>query len=378
MSGCNTEESFVLKIYKLILLICSTICFAFYFLSGVNHCSGMRLSVYFRESLKLVRYYWTQRGNGNIDALIRSFFLSDLVLYSDNLLLEEEKTSPIVLVVVKDEIDRMKLFFEHYRSLGVNQFVVIDNSSIDGTREFVSAQRDTRVYLIKDLFHTQKKVAWIEKVLALTGYDRWYVVVDSDELLDYVGSETHALKELIDSQSKIGEDYLQGYLVDMYSEKPIFSISCRYKDIPHIFNLFDKDSYYREGDKHVFGGARGRLFGLRNLLSKQSVFLFKPGMIYSHPHYLYARNMRIHDKYCYVLRHYKFLERDRSSYEARIKEKNFYDNSIEYKTIMDKLETEVGIPFEYDGSTKYSNSDSLRVLPFLTWVDWDSRNQAAV
>lgn len=360
------------------LLICSTIRLMAYFFIGLKHRYGMRLSVYFIESLKLAKYYWANRGHDNSFDQIQSFFLSDLELYSDNLQLEERQTSPVVVVVVKDEIDRMKLFYEHYRALGVHQFVVIDNNSIDGTRKFVSAQRDTRVYLIKDLFHTQKKVAWIEKVLALTGYDRWYVVVDSDELLDYVGSETHALKELIDSQSKIGEDYLQGYLVDMYSEKPIFSISCRYNDIPHIFNLFDKDSYYREGDKHVFGGARGRLFGLRNLLSKQSVFFFRPRMIYSHPHYLYARNMRIHDKYCYVLRHYKFLERDRSSYVARIKEKSFYKNSIEYKIIMGQLKSSVDASFEYAGSVRYKNSESLRVLPFLTWGDWDSRNQAAV
>lgn len=367
----------VLKINKLVLLVFSTIRFVVYFWGGLRHCSGMRFSVYFKEYRKLVRYYWHQRGNGKVADVIQAFLLSDLSLCKDNLQLDESPNAPVVVVVVKDEIERMKLFFEHYRALGVRQFIVIDNDSSDGTREFVSAQKDARVYLINDMFQTQKKVAWIEKVLALTGYDRWYVVVDSDELLDYVGSESHSLEELIDYHSA-SDEYLQGYLVDMYSEEPIFSVSCSYKDIPIIFNQFDKDSYYREGDRHVFGGARYRVFGLNNLLSKQSVFLFKPDFIYCHPHYLYSGNTRIHDVFCYVLRHYKFLEKDRFAYQARIKEKSFYNNSIEYESIMDQMKSLYKVSFDYSGSVRYDSSESLRVLPLITWTVWDSKKKAFV
>lgn len=366
------------KIYKRILLTCSTIQFIIYFFRGLSHCSGMRFFVYFRESMKLVKYYWVKRGDNNIFNLIQSFTLTDLKLCSDKLLLDEGPTSPVLVVVVKDEIDRIKLFFDHYRALGVHQFVIVDNNSTDGTREFASAQSDTRVFLIKDRFQTQRKIAWIEKVLALTGYNRWYVVVDSDELLDYAGSETHTLKELINYQSSFGDEYLQGYLVDMYAEQPLFTISCNHKEIPCLFNMFDKDSYYKEGGNLIYGGPRHRIFGIDNLLSKQSIFLFKPETIYYNPHYLYARNMRIHDGFCYVLRHYKFLEKDRSQYEARIKDKSFYKNSIEYKTIMKQLESSHDASFKYAGSAMYNNSESLRVLPFLTWVDWDSQKLTTV
>lgn len=368
----------VQKINKLILLVCSTIRFVLYFNRGLNRRSGMPISIYFRESVKLVRYFWNQRGDVKIAALIKEFFLSDLSLCSDNLLLDESPTSPVVVVAVKDEIERMKLFYDHYRALGVHQFIVIDNDSSDGTREFVSSQRDTMVYLIKNIYQTQKRQAWIEKVLALTGYNRWYVVVDSDELLDYVGSENHTLAQLIDYHSNHGDDYLQGYLVDMYSEGPIFSVSCSYKEIPHICNLFDRNSYFIDGDKHVLGGSRHRLFGINNLLSKQTIFLFKPGVINCHSHYLYAGNKKIPDEFCYVLRHYKFLKKDRLSYEKRVEERSFHNNSIEYKNIMDQLKPSCDVSFEYAGSAKYDNSESLRVLPFLTWTAWDSQKKTVV
>lgn len=357
------------KLYKRISFICTMLRFAIYFFIGIGHRSGMRISIYFRESRKLLKYYWNRRSAAVLTQL-QTFFLSDLVLYSDNLQLDARPTSPVVLVVVKDEIDRMKLFFEHYRALGVHQFLVIDNNSTDGTRDFVSAQKDARVYLINDLFQTQKKVAWIEKIMTITGYDRWYVVVDSDELLDFIGSETHTLEELINSRPEPECDYMQGFLVDMYAEKPVFSVSCNYKEIPGVFSLFDKDSYYREGPMFVYGGPRHRTFGLKILLSKQSVFLFKPETIYCCPHYLYAKNMKSCDKFCYVLRHYKFLEKDRSSYEDRVNRKGFHKSSIEYKIIMDQLKSTSDVSFDYNGSARYNDSESLRVLPFLTWVDF--------
>ena len=365
------------KIYKRILLIRTTIRLIICFFIGIEHRSGMRITIYFRESRKLLRYYWNHRS-ADVSIQLQTFFLTDLELYSDNLQLDERPTSPMVLVVVKDEIERMRLFFEHYRALGVHQFLIIDNNSTDGTREFASAQKDARVYLIDELFQTQKKIVWIRKVLALTGYNRWYVVVDSDELLDYVGSENHTLENLIDSRPEPECDYMQGFLVDMYADNPVFSVSCNYKDIPHVFNLFDTDSYYKEDPMSVYGGPRHRVFGVSILLIKQSVFLFKPETIYRCPHYLFAKNMKSCDGFCYILRHYKFLEKDLLSYEDRVNRKGFHKNSLEYKIIMEQLKSSSDVSFVYQGSTRYNDSESLRVLPFLTCIDWDSQNNSAV
>lgn len=369
--------SIVHNLYRRILFVCTTIRFIVYFFIGFRHRSGMRISVYIRESRKLMRYYWNYR-TAAVTTQLHTFFLTDLELVSDHLQLDARSTSPVVLVVVKDELDRMKLFFEHYHALGVHQFLIIDNNSTDGTREFVSAQNDTRVYLINDLFQTQKKVAWIEKLMTITGYDRWYVVVDSDELLDFVDSETHTIEDLIVSRPESECDYMQGFLVDMYAENPVFSVSCNYKEIPHVFNLFDKDSYYREGAMFVYGGSRHRVFGVSILLSKQSVFLFKPETIYCCPHYLHGKNVKSCDGFCFILRHYKFLEKDRLSYEDRVNRRGFHKNSLEYKVIMDKVKALSDVSFVYQGSVMYKDSESLRVLPFLTRVDWNSRKQAAI
>jgi hypothetical protein len=47
-----------------------------------------------------------------------------------------------LFAVFRDEMFFCPAFFEHYRRLGVEQFLIIDDQSVDGTRDFLSAQPD--------------------------------------------------------------------------------------------------------------------------------------------------------------------------------------------------------------------------------------------
>jgi len=47
--------------------------------------------------------------------------------------------------IVRDEMFFLDAFLDHYRGLGVDQFLILDDSSSDGTREFLSAQTDCLV-----------------------------------------------------------------------------------------------------------------------------------------------------------------------------------------------------------------------------------------
>jgi hypothetical protein len=52
--------------------------------------------------------------------------------------------------IMRDEMFFLHAFLAHYRQLGVEQFLILDDSSSDGTREFLSAQTDCLV-LTSDL-----------------------------------------------------------------------------------------------------------------------------------------------------------------------------------------------------------------------------------
>lgn len=304
-----------------------------------------------------------------------AFTHHSLDIISDTLRLSDDPCEPIVLTVVRDDLERMKLFYQHYRNLGVKQFVVIDNGSTDGTLEWVSQQPGTRCYGVSAKFQTEKKVAWIEKALALTGYKRWYVVVDSDELLDYMGSEQHDLKDLLLYAKDNGYRHLNGYMLDMYSDQPLFVEDCGCNEILSCFRYFDESGYTLQHyhsriiDQEVCalkGGPRARTFQSKDLcLSKQSVFYYDAVTLYCNPHYFWPYSRWSEMPCSFVLRHYKFLKQDLHEFEKRVIEKTFWNGSKEYRSYLKAYRDNSGIGMKNGESKEYTNSLSLSALPFL-------------
>ena len=50
-----------------------------------------------------------------------------------------------VCSIVKDELFHLPAFFDHYRKLGAEQFIILDDKSRDGTGEFLRSQPDCLV-----------------------------------------------------------------------------------------------------------------------------------------------------------------------------------------------------------------------------------------
>lgn len=315
-----------------------------------------------------------------LQAQAQSFFHDRIECIYDSLKLSANALEPTLIVVEKNERGRMELFFEHYRKMGIRQFVIIDNGSTDGTLDFLRQQENTRIYQTLESFKTFKKEGWIERILALTGYNRWYLVVDADELLDYPGSEHHSISELIQRMHAQGYRRLWGMMIDMYSRESLFGVDCSPIEIPKVFRYFDKDSYalnlanrpdsLRNNDE-IYGGPRYRLFDVISAQSKQSLFYFDKQTLYANCHYLYPRISWEEVPCCFVLRHYKYLASDKGEYENRVKAQSFYNNSKEYNDLMREVNSHTGgISFYYEGSACYEDSQSLKCLPYLQAINW--------
>lgn len=334
----------------------------------------MSKSLYKSEYKKYQKILKSDNRKDIVFAQMKAFLNSTFILKSDRLKPANNKFKPIVFVVERNELERMKVLFEHYRKLGVEEFVILDNNSDDGTLEFLMQQEGTKVYQILEPYQTQKKEGWIEKLLAMEGMNRWCVVVDSDELLDYIGSEEHPLEELIHKSESLGYKRIWGYMVDMYSKENLFSENlfsktsdeCLFTD---YFKYFDKTSYLKVHN-NIYGGPRLRVFNGKMLLSKQPIFLYDENILYKRCHFLYPL-IKWEQAPCWVvLRHYKFMSEDKSEYQRRITEKNFADGSSEYKTIMDQIDNNQNISMYYEGSQEYKDSRSLVCLPYLQEVFW--------
>src|SRR5436190_1282064 len=128
--------------------------------------------------------------------------------------------------VCRNERLRLPAFLNHYRSLGVDEFLVIDNDSSDGSTEYLAAQADVRVFRTSDPFRdAEQGTHWLNALLAEFGVGFWCVTVDIDELLVYPGSEQASLRALTTYLDRCGYQALHCMLLDLYPTGPLKSCS---------------------------------------------------------------------------------------------------------------------------------------------------------
>ena len=83
--------------------------------------------------------------------------------------------NPIVVLCVKNDIRRIQMLVEHYRSLGVVKFAFLDNGSEDGTFEWLLEQPDIDLYRCLERYQTNVKEGWINRIISHYGFDRWFI-----------------------------------------------------------------------------------------------------------------------------------------------------------------------------------------------------------
>ncbi|WP_172806874.1 glycosyltransferase family 2 protein, partial [Endozoicomonas arenosclerae] len=120
-----------------------------------------------------------------------------------------------VYSVIKNDTQFLKKWYEHYKNIGVERFIVIDDNSDRCISETLD---EDDVYIFKPRVGNFKlfKTFWI-KVLSCTYQEQnsWMLTVDSDEFLDINSSGYFNLSNLIVNLEKRGVSFCGGILIDM-------------------------------------------------------------------------------------------------------------------------------------------------------------------
>lgn len=271
------------------------------------------------------------------------------------------KNEIIMICCVRNDANRIKKVLEHHRKIGIKYMVFVDNMSDDGTWEWLLEQ-DADIFQVDEKYHAGRKAAWVRKIQDIYGYNRWYLIVDSDELFTFVGEESHDIHELTTYAERNGYQRIKSMLLDMYTDHEAYRNHLPVSDFADEYVYFDSDTYYEARDcrgEMIRGGPRPRVFqygkGYDNPLTKYPLIYAKREDVWGdHTPVPFKKNFGC--PLISVLRHYKFMNGDMEKYREAVANGNYYDNSIEYRSY---ISAESGLTFLCKQSEKYVTSESL-------------------
>lgn len=278
--------------------------------------------------------------------------------------------APILFCVIRNEIYRVKVFMKHYRNLGIEAFVFLDNNSDDGTAEFLRQQEDVILYTSSQQYSSARRVAWLNRLMAIYGQNRWCLVVDSDEFVTYIGCEKYSLPDLVKRAVRNNCNRVEGFMLDMYPKGELFGDESGRDDSICQYRYFDTLSYQIDvAEKRVIitGGPRKRVFQTDVILSKYPLFFFREDDFAASSHFMVPCEPIKRCPVWIALCHYKFVnDRDLCKIKEAVRKGNYAGGSILYKKYLSTIKEKHGVRFYEEGnSCEMISSGSLRKIPFL-------------
>jgi hypothetical protein len=285
----------------------------------------------------------------------------------------------ILISVVRNEAAVLPDFLAHYRRLGVDRFVMLDNASTDGTAALLASQPDVDLYRISRGFFPPRKQGWIHRAIAEYGHGRWYVYADADEHLVFDGAGLRGLRDLIGFAERHGLSRVRGMLVDMYPVGPV--LAPRSGRLAETLPLFDGDSYRETLCKQRIsrhGGPRPRMFACERAsispeLTKYPLFNISAGEIFDNPHHLYPYRPNFDSPCILAILHYKFNQWLMDKIDDAVRREQYFDASFEYKRYREVFAGDRNLDFSYPGSRRYRGPADLVACGLIEPIAWDAK-----
>lgn len=174
----------------------------------------------------------------------------------------------VMISICRNEIRRLPLWLEHYRSLGVECFVIVDNDSSDGSVEYLGSQKDVHCLSTKLSFRESNfGMMWVNEVRRALPPDTWTLYVDLDEYLVYRDSPQRKVGDFVASLggrpnavfALMVDMYPRGSFLDAQTDSRLVETCC-YFDAVYKFRKRPLKPWARSSaELECLGGPRLRL-----------------------------------------------------------------------------------------------------------------------
>lgn len=128
----------------------------------------------------------------------------------------------LLFCTIRNESERLDWFLHHYRQLGVQHFIFVDNDSTDDTRARLLTQPDVTVYATPASYKSARfGLDWINWLMLRHAHGHWCIVADADELLIYPNWQTRPLRALTDWLDTQNQPVLPAMMLELYPKGPL-------------------------------------------------------------------------------------------------------------------------------------------------------------
>lgn len=293
----------------------------------------------------------------------------------------------LLVSTLRNERVRLPYFLSYYRGMGVRHFLMIDNDSDDGTREYLLGQKDVSVWHTTASYRNALfGVHWMNWIAGKYCHGHWTLTVDVDEFLVFPFCDTRPIPALTDWLDSSGIRSFSAMLIDMYPKGPIDAQPYREGQDPfEIAEWFDSGNYmistnpvYR--NLWIQGGPRARLFFAEepvNAPALNKIPLVKWHRSYAYlqsTHMLLPRGLNLvyetrgGEKASGALLHAKFLDTFMEKTEEELTRRQHYAGSREYVIYHDRLQRDPDLWCNW--SEKYINWRQLEILGLMSKGNW--------
>ena len=177
------------------------------------------------------------------------------------------KRDILLFSTCRNEKIRLPYFLRYYREMGVNHFLIVDNDSTDGTREYLAAQEDVSVWSAQASYKRARYgIDWLNWLQRKHAHGHWVLTVDPDEFFVYPFCDTRPLPALTDWLDASSIRSFSAMLLDMYPKGRIDAQPYMPGQDPmEIAAWFDAGNYVISknrvyGNLWIQGGPRMRVF----------------------------------------------------------------------------------------------------------------------
>ena len=307
------------------------------------------MSIFSRYILRLARKRWRIRAFRKRGEL-RSVIDRTPQITPDGILL---------FSTLRNERVRLPYFLRYYRDLGVSHFLIVDNDSNDGSREYLAQQPDVSVWTSQRSYKRSRfGVDWLNWLQMKYGHDHWCLVVDPDEFFVYPFCDTRPLRALTDWLDASSIRSFSAMLLDMYPKGPFDVVPYREGQDPfEVAPYIDSGNYVikrnkKFGNLWIQGGPRARMFFAD--LPERAPALNKIPLVKWHRDYAYASSThmllprglnQVYDEWggekaSGCLLHAKFLDTFAGKAEEEMERRQHYANSHEYRAYRAAVSTQ--------------------------------------